>query len=161
MCFIYFQMYSHSMCESAPPWLMVSLHGTGVIASITIKAFWTISNFLCLMSQKGEWLLFVQNVFNFIIYINWLLVLYDQSKSPCLLRYSVDQLQTTLAGGSSLRQIFRACTSSGYVPLPLSADSQSTACRGGSVVVLHCVLCYHINRGFTLSFEKRYFWPQS
>lgn len=49
-----FTMYSRNMCESAPPWLMASLYGTGVIASITTKAFWTISKFLCLMGQKGE-----------------------------------------------------------------------------------------------------------
>lgn len=41
---------------------------------------------------------FVQNMFNFIVYINWLLALYAQSKPPCLLRYSLTQLQRALAG---------------------------------------------------------------
>lgn len=85
-------------------------------------------------------IVFVQNMFNFIVYINWLLVLYDQSKPPCLLRCSLTQLQRALAGGSSLRQIFRARTSSGYVSPPLSADSQSTGCTGEEVLLWFCTV---------------------
>lgn len=42
---------------------------------------------------------FVQNMFNFIVYINWILVLYDQSKSPCLLRYSLDPAAEDIGRG--------------------------------------------------------------
>lgn len=104
---------------------------------------------------------FVQNMFNFIVYINWLLVLYAQSKPPCLLRYSLTQLQRALAGGSLLRQIFWACTSSEYVLPPLSADSQSTGCTGEEALLWFCTVPGPTRlKGFILSFEKRYFWPQ-
>lgn len=86
---------------------------------------------------------FVQNVFNFIVYLYCLLSFMIRANLHAFLGIRWTQLQRTLAGGSSLRQIFRACTSSGHVsplclqiPSPQAAEGSRLCCGFALCVVL-------------------------
>lgn len=146
-------MYSHNMCESAPPWLMASLHGTRVIASITIKAFWTELNFLCLMGQKGEWLCLYKTCLIFLFILIGSLFFMIRTNLHAFLGIHWPNCRGPWQGDHHSDRASEHVQ--GVDMSHLSADSQSTGCRGEEAqfvpgaIRLAEVSCWVLRRGIS------------